>query len=63
MGEPKAFWSATSYKPVVKKKITVKGPLGGFSFIYILHLDLGEGEAKLLNSMDVWTDKCMRVCD
>ncbi|PNP47334.1 hypothetical protein TGAM01_v205539 [Trichoderma gamsii] len=28
MGEPKAFRSATSYKPVVKKKITVKGPLG-----------------------------------
>lgn len=45
MGEPKAFRSATSYKPVVKKRITVKGPLGWFFFLpflaYILHLDLG----------------------
>lgn len=31
MGEPKASRSATSYKATVKKTITVKGPLGGFS--------------------------------
>lgn len=28
MGEPKTLRSATSYKPVVRKTITVKGPLG-----------------------------------
>ncbi|KAL7946528.1 ribosomal protein L6, alpha-beta domain-containing protein [Trichoderma barbatum] len=36
MGEPRALRSATSYKPVVKKMITVKGPLG------TLNLDVPE---------------------
>lgn len=30
MGEPRAVRSATSYKPVVRKTITVTGPLGAF---------------------------------
>lgn len=34
MGEPVAKKVATSYKPTIKKTITVTGPLGGFDTIF-----------------------------
>ncbi|PNP51563.1 hypothetical protein THARTR1_07819 [Trichoderma harzianum] len=47
MGEPKTLRSATSYKPVVRKTITVKGPLGGVGLtsacgVGTLNLDVPE---------------------
>lgn len=59
MGEPKAFRSTTSYKPVVKKKITVKGPLGGFSFLPICCVWIWK--TRRIVQVRIWADKCMRV--
>ncbi|KAM0251269.1 hypothetical protein ACHAQJ_008260 [Trichoderma viride] len=44
MGEPKAFRSATSYKPIVKKKITVTGPLGTLNMDVPEFVDLVQNE-------------------
>lgn len=61
MGEPKAFRSATSYKPVLKKKITVKGPLGWFFSVLPTDYIQIWGDGRIcLNYVDVlWADECV----